>query len=209
MNKLVQVLVAAAVVLSAPATAVAQAYPSKPVRILVGFAAGGATDLTARMLAQKLAEISGQAFVVENRTGASGMIAADALAKAAPDGHTLLVTSQSSHAVGPIFYGKSPYDPVRDFAPVTVLASSPLLLVVHPSVPAKSVGELIELATANPGRIGFGSAGNGSVIHLTTELFSSMSGVRLLHVPYKGESAALIEIAKWAKVIRESGAKPD
>src|SRR5450759_3461012 len=138
--------------------AAAQSYPGKPVRIVVPFAPGGGVDLTARILAQKLTERVGQSFIVENRTGASGIIGTELVAKAPPDGYTLLVGSQTTHAVVPALYGKVGYDAVRDFAPVTVIATSPLLIVAHPSLPVKSVADLIKLAKSRPGQLTFGAA---------------------------------------------------
>src|SRR5258706_2404499 len=155
---------------AAPHGACAQAYPNKPVRIVVPFAPGGGVDVTARILAQRLTERIGQSFIVDNRTGASGMIGTEFVAKSAPDGYTLLVGSQTTHAVVPALYGKVGYDAARDFAPVTEIATSPLLIVVHPSLPVKSVADLIRLAKSRPGQLTFGAASGGTP-HMAGEFF--------------------------------------
>ena len=173
-------------------TGAAQNYPLKPVRIVVPFAAGGGVDVTARILAQKLTERVGQSFIVENRAGASGIIGTEFVAKSAPDGYTLLVGSQTTQAVVPAMYGKVNYDGARDFAPVTEIAVSPLLIVVHPSLPAKSVKDLVALAKARPGQLTFGAA-TGGTPHLAAELFKLTAQVDMLLVPYKGESPALAD----------------
>ena len=170
----------------APALAQAPAYPAKPVRLLVGFPAGGSTDLLARTLAPKLTQALGQAVIVENRPGAGGNIAGEITAKAPPDGYTLFLTTVASHAINPHLYSKMPYDPVRDFTPVTLAASYPLLLVAYPGAGIGSVAELLRLAKARPGALFFASSGNGSPGHLSGELFKSLGGVNLTHVPYKG-----------------------
>lgn len=171
--------------------AAAQPYPAKPVRIVVPFAAGGGVDVTARILAQGLTERLGQTVFVENRTGASGIIGTEHVAKSAPDGYTLLVGSQTTQAVVPAMY-KTSYDGARDFAPVTVIATSPLLIVVHPSLPVKSVKDLIALARARPGQLTFGAASGGTP-HMSGELFKLMAKVDLLFVPYKGEGPAVAD----------------
>ncbi len=169
--------------------ATAQTYPSKPVRIVVPFAAGGGVDVTARILAQGLTERLGQMVFVENRTGASGIIGTEFVAKSAPDGYTLLVGSQTTQAVVPAMY-KTSYDGARDFAPVTVIATSPLLIVAHPSLPVKTVKDLIALAKARPGQLTFGAASGGTP-HMAGELFKLTAKVDLLFVPYKGEGPAV------------------
>jgi tripartite-type tricarboxylate transporter receptor subunit TctC len=176
-------------VVGAAAHAQSGAYPAKPVRIVVPFAPGGGVDVTARILAQRLTERTGQSFFVENRTGASGIIGVEHVAKSPPDGYTLLVGSQTTQAVVPAIY-KVSYDTARDFAPVTVIATSPLLIVVHPSLPVKSVKDLIALARARPGQLTFGAAAGGTP-HMAGELFKLMAGVDLLFVPYKGEGPAV------------------
>jgi tripartite-type tricarboxylate transporter receptor subunit TctC len=168
----------------------AQNYPTKPVRIVVPFAAGGGVDVTARILAQRLTERVGQTFLVENRTGASGIIGTEFVAKAAPDGYTLLVGSQTTQAVVPAMYGKVPYDALRDFVGITQIATSPLLIVIHPSLPIKTVKDLVALAKARPGQLTFGAASGGTP-HMAGELFKLQAKVDLLFVPYKGEGPAI------------------
>jgi tripartite-type tricarboxylate transporter receptor subunit TctC len=172
--------------------AFAQTYPTKPVRIVVPFAAGGGVDLTARILAQRLTERAGHTFFVENRTGASGIIGTEYVAKAAPDGYTLLVGSQTTQAVVPAMYGKVGYDALRDFVGVTEIATSPLLIVVHPSLPVRTVKDLVALAKARPGQLSFGAASGGTP-HMAGELFKLSAGVDLLFVPYKGEGPAVAD----------------
>jgi len=173
---------------------VAQSYPSKPVRVLVPFPAGGIADVYARVIAARASEAWGQPVVVENRPGAGGNLAADAVAKSAPDGYTLVVGSVGTHAVNVTLFSKMPYDPVADFAPIALIAESDSLLVVHPSVPAHSVQELIALARAKPGALSFASAGPGTTSHLAGELFKAMAKVDLLHVPYKGNTPAITDL---------------
>ena len=167
-------------------------YPTKPVRIVVPFAAGGGVDLTARILAQKLTERIGQSVIVDNRVGASGIIGTEYVAKSNPDGYTLLVGSQTSQAVVPAMYGKLNYDTVRDFVGVTEIAVSPLVIVIHPSLPIKSVKDLIALAKARPGQLTFGAASGGTP-HMAGELFKLAAKVDLLFVPYKGEGPAIAD----------------
>ena len=176
-----------------PVVAQAVAYPNKPVRMLVGFAAGGATDLFARLVAQKLSERLGQQFVVENRPGAGGTIAGAAVARAPADGYTLGVIS-ASHAIGATLYRSLPYDTLGDFVPVGTIATATNVLVVHPSMPVNSVAEYIALAKSKPGTINLASAGTGSSSHLAGELFKSMAGINVLHVPYKGTGEALRDL---------------
>jgi tripartite-type tricarboxylate transporter receptor subunit TctC len=170
------------------------AYPDKPVKIFVGFAAGGGTDVAARILAQKLTETLGQSIVVENRLGASGMIAAEALAKSAADGYTLMMGSQTTLAVAPALYRKFSIDAARDFVAVAPAGVSPLVLVVHPSVPVRSVKELIALGKAKPGAINFGSGGLGTTPHMAGELFSLQAGIKMVHVAYRGEAPAINDL---------------
>jgi tripartite-type tricarboxylate transporter receptor subunit TctC len=169
-------------------------YPDRPVKILVGFAAGGGTDVAARILAQKLTETLGQSVVVENRPGASGMIAAEAAAKSPADGYTLMMGSQTTLAVAPVLYRKFAIDAARDFAAIAMAGVSPLVLVVHPSLPARSVPELIALAKAKPGTINFGSGGLGTTPHMAGELFSIQAGVKMVHVAYRGEAPAINDL---------------
>jgi tripartite-type tricarboxylate transporter receptor subunit TctC len=175
-------------------TAFAQAYPVKPVRMVVPFPAGGATDIVGRLVAQKLSEAWGQQVIVDNRGGAGGTIGSDVAAKAPPDGYTILVATSSTHAIASSLYSKLAYDPVRDFVPVTLLASATILLAVHPSVPAKNVRELIALGKRQPRALSFASSGNGGISHLIGEQFKSMGGIEMLHVPYKGDTPALVDL---------------
>ncbi len=188
-----KILTLAALVLSLAAASLshAQTYPAKSVRIIVGLAAGGTTDIFTRTLAQRLTEAWGQTVIVENRPGASGMIGAEAVAKSAPDGYTLLVSPQTSLAVAPALYGKAPYDTMKDFAPVSLLGSTPLLMIVNPSFPAKTFKDFIELARRQP--LTYGSGGVGSSPHMTGELISAALGVKMTHVPYKGENPAIAD----------------
>ncbi len=167
-----------------------QAYPARPIRLIVPLATGGGTDIAARLFAQKLSERFGQQVVVDNRPGAGGVIGAELAAKATPDGYTFAVVS-SSHTVHPAMHRKLPYDTVRDFAPVSLLVSYPFLLVARPSLPARSVGELIAAAKAAPQSISYASSGNGSAAHLAAELFKSLARIDILHVPYKGSGPAV------------------
>ncbi len=171
----------------------AQGYPAKPVRMIVPFPAGGATDIIARIVSQKLGENLGQTVIVDNRPGASGNIGSDIAAKAPPDGYTLVMGNLSSHAINASLF-KLPYDPVADFAPVTIVAVVTNILVTHPSLPARSVKELVALAKARPGQINYASAGSGSPAHLAGELFKTSARVDLYHVPYKGNAPAVNDL---------------
>ena len=185
--------IVAALLLAVIATAShAQTYPAKTVRIIVGLAPGGTTDVFTRTLAQRLTEAWGQSVIVENRPGASGMIGAEAVAKSAPDGYTLLVSPQTSLAVAPALYGKAPYDTARDFAPVSLLGSTPLVMIVHPSFAAKTFAEFVALAKKGT-PLTYGSGGVGSSPHMTGELISAALGVKMNHVPYKGENPAIAD----------------
>ncbi len=189
MKNLLFVLAAACTLLS-PVSAVAQAWPSKPIRLMVPFPPGGSTDIVARIVAQKLGERLGQSMVIENRGGAGGTIGTAAVAKSAPDGYTLGVASTSTHVVAPSVYAKLDYDPVKDFAPISLMAVSPYLLVVNPSVPAKSLQDLVALAKKQPGKLNYASAGVGSTTHLAMEMLKLASGTYLLHIPYNGNGPA-------------------
>jgi len=167
-----------------------QAYPSRTIRIIVPASPGGAADILSRTIAQKLSDAWGQQVLVDNRTGAAGIIGADAAAKAPNDGYTIMMGFAGVIAVNPSLYKTLPYDSVKDYAPVTLVAYSPLMLVVHPAVPANSVNELIALAKAKPGQLNFASTGSGSTQHLSAELFKSMAGISMTHIPYKGSSLA-------------------
>jgi tripartite-type tricarboxylate transporter receptor subunit TctC len=169
-------------------------YPERPIKIFVGFSAGGGTDVAARILAQKLTETLGQSVVVENRPGASGMIAAETVAKSAADGYTLMMGTQTTLAVAPALYRKFSIDAARDFAGVAKAGVSPLVLVVHPSVPARSVMDLIALAKTSPGTINFGSGGLGTTPHMAGELFSIQAGIKMVHVAYRGEAPAINDL---------------
>ncbi len=187
--------VAAAAIATFAALAPAQtAFPTKPIRIVVPFPAGGATDILARAVAQKLTETTGQSVVVDNRPGAGGNIGAELVAKSPPDGYTLLMGTVGTHAINPSLYPKMPYDHVKDFAPVILVAGVPNVLVVNPSLPVNSVQELIAYGKANPGKLNFASSGAGTSIHLSGELFKTMTGVQMTHVPYKGSSPALTDL---------------
>lgn len=174
--------------------AYAQGFPDRPIRIVVGFPPGGINDIVARIVGQKMAENIGQPVVVENRAGAGGTIGADSVAKGKPDGYTLLLGSVSNIAMAPSQYKALPYDPTRDFSPVVLLGGSPNVLVVHPSLPAKSVAELLALARQKPGTLTYASAGNGTSNHLTVEFFKARSGIDLVHVPYKGDAPATADV---------------
>ncbi len=171
----------------------AQNYPSRPVRLVVPFSAGGSTDIVARMLGQKLSEVWGQSVVVDNRPGGSTVIGTDIVAKSPPDGHTLLVTP-APFTIVPSLMSKLPYDPHTDFEPITLVNTTPLVVVLNPGVPAKNVKELIALAKANPGKLNFGSSGSGGSNHLAGELFNAMAGVKMVHIPYKGNAPALNDL---------------
>ncbi len=179
----------AALALAAPVGA-QQAYPQKPVRLIAPFAPGGGTDILARLFGQKMTEALGQQIIVDNRPGAGGTIGTDIAAKAPPDGYTLILVS-ASHVINPGLYRKLPFDAINDFAPITQLATSPGILVVHPGLPVKSVRDLIALAKAKPGQINYASAGSGTPPHLAGELFKVMAGIDMVHVPYKGNAQAL------------------
>src|SRR5262245_41747683 len=184
-------LLAAALVSCA---ASAQPYPSKPIRVIVPFPAGGIADLYARIIGAKAQESWGQPVIVENRTGAGGNIGAEAVAKSLPDGYTLCMSALGPHAVNVSLFSKLPYDPVKDFAPIALVLEAEGLLVVHPSVPANGVAELIAYGRANPGKLTFASAGMGTASHLAGELFKAMAKVEMAHVPYKGNVPAITDL---------------
>jgi tripartite-type tricarboxylate transporter receptor subunit TctC len=169
-------------------------YPDRPIKMMVGFTAGGGTDVVARILAQKMSESIGQTVFVENRPGASGLLAVEAVAKSPPDGYTLLMGTQTTYAVAPTLYRKTSIDPVRDFAGISMSAISPLVLVVHPSVPAQSVNDVIAMAKAKAGTLNFGSGGLGTTPHMTGELFQSVAGIKMAHVAYRGEAPAINDL---------------
>ena len=178
----------------ASVSALAQQYPVKPVRVIVGFTAGGPSDIVARIVASQLGERMGRQFVVENRVGATGMIGAEAVAKAPPDGYSLYIASQTTHAVAPYMYSKPLYDPVKDFATVSLVAHNPLLMTVHPSMNVKTVKDLIALAKAQPGAVNFATGGIGSSPHMSMELLKSMAKIDMVPIHYKGDGAAVIDL---------------
>jgi tripartite-type tricarboxylate transporter receptor subunit TctC len=169
-------------------------YPTKPVRIVVGFPAAGISDGLARALAKNLGPALGQQVIVDNRPGAGTTIASDLVAKSAPDGHTLFMQDMTTHAVNASLYRSLPYDPIKDFTPVTLVASTALVLVVHPSLPVKNVKDLVTLAKGRPGEVSYGSSGNGTIIHLAGETFKTRAGVNMVHVPYKSGTLAVLAI---------------
>ncbi len=175
-------------------SAQAQVYPTRPIRMIVPFPAGGATDIVARLVAQKLSEAWGQQVIVDNRGGAAGTIGSELAAKAPADGYTILVGTSSTHAIAQSLYAKLPYDSVKDFVPVVGLATSTITLSAHPSVPAQNVKALIALAKAQPDALSFASSGNGGVSHLVGEMFKAQAGIKMLHVPYKGDAPALADL---------------
>ena len=173
--------------------ATAQSYPAKPIRIVVPWPPGGGTDVVARTVAQKMHETLGQPAIVDNRAGANGIIGADLAAKAPSDGYTVLITI-ASHAINPTLYAKLPYDTLADLAPVSLLAEYPFVITVHPSVPAKSIKELIAFAKSRPGQLAYASSGNGSGPHLGMELFMNVTGMQMVHIPYKGAGQAMTDL---------------
>jgi tripartite-type tricarboxylate transporter receptor subunit TctC len=185
---------AAAVMAGAPAIAQTPAYPAKPVRIVVPYPPGGTTDLLARLVAAKLGEKLGQNFLVENRAGASGAIGSQLVAKSPPDGYTLVMATISSHGINSALNKALPYDPVADFAPITVVASTPNVITVNPEVPAKTLPELLALARAKPGALSFGSTSAGGSPHMSVELLKMMAGVNMVHIPYKGGGPMLTDL---------------
>ncbi len=185
---------AALVLAAAAADALAQSYPSKPVRMIVGFPPGGGTDVVARVISQKLTEWWGQAVTVENRAGATGTIGADVVAKSAPDGYTLIMGHVNSHAIAPNLFARLPYDPLKDFAAAAYVGYVPNVLAVHPSVNVKSVKELVALLKSKPGQFNYASSGNGSTQHLAGEMFKQLTGTSIVHVPYKGSGDAIKDL---------------
>ncbi len=187
-------LMAALLLAASSTTAHAQAWPSKPIKYIVPFAAGGTTDILARTISEKLSIALGQPVVVENKPGAGGGLGAAETAKAAPDGYTIMGGTISTHAINATLYSKLPYDPVKDFVPITLIARVPNMLVVNNDVPAKNVAELIVVMKASPGKWNFASSGNGTSQHLSGELFKGLAGVDMQHVPYKGSPPALADV---------------
>ena len=172
----------------------APAWPTRPLRMIIGFAPGGPTDIVARVVAQRLSEQIGQSVVVDNKPGAGGNLAADLAAKAAPDGHTLFYNT-SAITIAPSLYGKVPYDTLRDFVPVSTTATNAMIVMVHPSVPARTIQEFVAYAKANPGKLNYGSSGTGTITHLASAALGSALGLQMTHVPYKGSAPALVDTA--------------
>jgi len=191
--KIAATIAAAACLLLSGTSALAQAWPNRPVKVIVPAPAGGPGDVIGRAIAEKLSAVFGQQFIVDNRAGANYAIGTEAVAKAAPDGYTLLMTA-SPHTINPALYPNQTFDPIKDFAPITLVAVTPLVLVVHPSVPVKSVAELLAFVRAQPGKVNYGSAGTGSTLHLAGEMFNKLGGVSMVHVPYKGVTQAVTDL---------------
>lgn len=186
------VVIAVCALIAQPVSA--QTWPNRPIHLVVPFPASGTTDIVARFVAAELGKSLGQQIVVENRPGAGGNIGTDFVAKSTPDGYTFVMGTVGTHAINTSLYAKLPYDPVKDFAPVTLVASVPNVLEVNPALPVKTVNELITYAKANPGKLNFASSGNGTSIHLSGELFKAMTGVDMLHIPYKGSAPAVTDL---------------
>ena len=193
MLKLFASLLLAASTLLAP-SAQAQGYPVRPIRLVVPFPAGGATDIFARSVSQKLGERLGQPVIVDNKPGAGGAIGSDVVAKAQPDGYTLLLATSSTHSIGPSFGGKLPYDAVTDFTPIAHVGDAPSIMLVPNSAPAKTVREWVDYARKNPGKLNYASSGPGTVVHLTAEYFKAQAGLFLVHIPYKGTALAIPDL---------------
>ena len=194
MKRLSTMLCAVAVLAAFSATAYAQSYPSKPIRMVVPFAAGGPTDVYARSVGQELSRILGQPVIVDNKPGAGGNLGADFVAKSAPDGYNIVLGAVGAFAVNMTLYPKMPYDVLRDFAPVSLIAIVPMMLVVNPALPVKTPRDLVELAKARPGQLTYGSAGNGTSVHMSTEMFKALTGIDMVHVPYKGVAPAMTDL---------------
>lgn len=194
MFRKIAAVLAASAALVAVSTAFAQSYPSRPVKIIVPYTAGGSSDFTARLLAEKLGPLLGGQVLVENKPGGNTLIATEFVVKSPPDGYTLLLADLTTYGVQPHLYKKLPYDVLKDLQPLNNAIISPLVISVHPSVPVKNVKELVAYAKANPGKVNFGSAGVGNTLHLATELFKLQTGVVIVDVPYKGASQAVVDL---------------
>jgi tripartite-type tricarboxylate transporter receptor subunit TctC len=169
-------------------------YPTKPIRLIVPFPPGGPTDVTARVIAEEMSQTIGQQVIIDNRAGAGGNIAAGVAAKSAPDGYTLFFATGGTHGINPSLYAKIPYDPIKDFAPVVWVSTSPNVFVAHPKFPASTMSELIAYAKANPGKVNFATAGNGTTTHMSAELLKALTGIDIVHVPYRGSAPALSDL---------------
>jgi tripartite-type tricarboxylate transporter receptor subunit TctC len=189
-------------------TVFSQAYPAKTVRLIVPFAPGGSTDIVARLIGQKLTEAWGQQVIVENRPGAGGTIGVDYVAKSPPDGYTLIFGHVGTFGFGPPLYGKLPYDPLKDFAPIALFAAVPNMLVVHPSLPARSVKELVALARSRPGELNYASSGNGSASHLAVEYFKLLTKTNIVAIPYRGTGPMLIDLMAGQTLLTITGVPP-
>jgi tripartite-type tricarboxylate transporter receptor subunit TctC len=194
LSRLAAIVFAAVGLLTLATPGPAQAFPDRPVRIVVPFPAGGSNDVIARLMAQKLGEVWGKSVIVENRAGAGGNVGSEYVARSSPDGYTLLLTAPGPLVVNQTLYSHLSFDPLKDLAPVALVASVPIVLMVHPSVKANTVQELIALAKAEPGKLNFGSSGNGSTNHLAGELFKSLAGIDIVHVPYRGAAPAMNDL---------------
>jgi len=192
--RFLQACAAVLCVAASSASLAADGYPSKPIRLVVPFPAGGATDLFARTLSQKMGDGLGTSLIIDNKPGAGGAIGSDIAAKAAPDGYTLLLATSSTHSIGPSIYPKLPYDPVRDFTPIAHVGDAPSIMLVPNDAPAKTVREWIDYAKKNPGKLNYGSSGNGTIVQLTAELFISQAGISVAHIPYKGTALAVPDL---------------
>jgi len=193
MHRLHVLLIALALALT-PSVGFSQAYPNKPVKVIVTFPPGGTPDIYGRVLSQELSNLWKQAVIVENKAGASGTIGTDFVAKAMPDGYTLLFAADASVTIAPLLYSKNPYDPVRDLAPIVNAASGPFVIMAHPSFPANNIKELLALAKAQPGKLSYASSGAGGQQHLTMETIKSMGGIDMLHIPYKGFGQGVTDV---------------
>ncbi len=189
-----RLLVCAFAALAISTSACAQTYPTKPIKFIVPFAPGGGSDIIARVLAPKMTAMLGQQIVIDNRPGAGTIIGAEVAAKAPPDGYALFLGITGTMAINPSMYRKLPYDPVRDFAPIAMIGTGPNVLVVHPTLPARSIKELIAVAKSHPGKLSYASAGTGGAPHLAGELFKSMAGIDMVHIPYKGAAPATVDL---------------
>jgi len=194
MSKFASLVAAGVLVTFGAAPSSAQDYPSKPIRLVVPYPPGSGTDIVGRLLAQRLGESLGQQVYVDNRPGAGATVGTAFVAKGTPDGYTILMADLGPLAIGPSFYRQLPYDPIKELAPISQVAVLPFVLVVHPSVPANNVPELIALAKAKPGQLNYASVGNGTAVHLATELFRQIAGIDIVHIPYKGSAPALTDL---------------